>query len=86
MITCRRAAELISRDVDDGLSWGQRLALGFHLVPCSLCRHFKRHVRLLDQASRRWASPGRAGGDLPRPVLSREARQRIKRALRNGPG
>jgi hypothetical protein len=77
MISCKRAAELISLSQEAPLGWRQRLALALHLCVCEMCRRFRRHVRLLERA-------GRAAPERPADVaLPPEAKERIKRALRD---
>jgi hypothetical protein len=78
MISCKRAAELISLSQEAPLRWRQRLALALHLGVCAMCRRFRRHVRLLERAGR--AAPGPAAPD--GVTLPAEAKDRIKRALR----
>jgi hypothetical protein len=85
MTPCKRAAELIALSLETPLTWRQRLALAFHLGVCDLCRRFRRQMRLVQQAGR--------AADLPEPTpgqediaLPEEARERIKRALREQSG
>jgi hypothetical protein len=77
MISCKRAAELISLSQEAPLAWRQRLALALHLAVCAMCRRFRRHLRLLERAGR--AAPGPPA----EVTLPPEARDRIKRALRD---
>jgi hypothetical protein len=77
MISCKRAAELISLSQDAPLTRRQRVALAFHRFLCSLCRQFTRQMRLIQRA-------GRAAGAADPPAgegLSDVARERIKQAL-----
>jgi Putative zinc-finger len=53
MIDCKHAARLISRGMDEGLPWPQRLALALHLAICDACTHFNRQMRLLRRAVQR---------------------------------
>ena len=82
MITCKRAAELISQAEEVPLSRWRSFQLRLHLVCCTMCRRFRRQVNLLRRA-------GSVCGDdtsLPKPALSEEARERMKRALREQGG
>jgi hypothetical protein len=81
MISCKRAAELISLSLETRLGWGQRLALLLHLAVCGMCRRFRRQSRLLQQAGRVVGQPDPVPG-VPGEVLSAAARERIKGALR----
>jgi hypothetical protein len=81
MTSCKRAAELIARSLETPLTWRQRLALALHLGVCNMCRRFRRQMRLVQRAGRSLdkgeTTPGRDEVALPE-----EARDRIKRALR----
>lgn len=70
-ITCRRAAELLSRSEDDGLEGMNRLVLAVHLGICPNCRTYSSQLRWIEAALNR---PSAAG-------LDEEARQRIARML-----
>lgn len=70
-ITCRRAAELLSRSRDEGLEGMNRLTLAVHLGICSNCRTYSRQLRWIEVALNR---PSAAG-------LDEEARLRIARVL-----
>ena len=50
MITCRRATELISRELDAHLPLSQRVRLGFHKLLCGACRRFRRQLGAVDEA------------------------------------
>ena len=81
MITCKRAAELISHAEEAPLGRWRAFQLRFHLFFCAMCRRFRRQVHLLHRAG---CSCGEAA--LPKPTLSDEARERMKRALREHSG
>ena len=49
-MTCRRAAELISRELDTDLLLHQRAGLGFHTLLCGACRRFRRQLGAVDEA------------------------------------
>ncbi len=83
MTSCKRAGELLSQSLDAELSPWQSLALAVHLCGCRWCRLFRRQLRLVEEASRRWGrSDQTTGGAAAVPALSREARERIQDALR----
>jgi hypothetical protein len=81
MITCRRAAELVSRSLETPLRWWQRLALASHLWLCRACRRFRRQSQLVQQAGRLAGADGHGEGGLPEA-----ARERIKHALEQAGG
>lgn len=50
MINCREAARLISRSMDQPLTWREKLALRFHWMMCDWCRRYRAQLLWLDQA------------------------------------
>ena len=56
MLTCRRAARLLSEGLDRPLSARERTALRLHTLLCIGCRNYRRQLALLRQACRRRAS------------------------------
>ena len=70
-ISCRRAAQLLSRSRDEGLDGMNRLALAVHLGLCTNCRTYARQLRWIEEALSR---PPAAG-------LDEDARRRIARGL-----
>jgi hypothetical protein len=78
VITCKRAAELISHAEEAPLGRWRAFQLRLHLLLCAMCGRFRRQVHLLRRA-------GCACDDAaahPKPTLSEEARERMKRAIR----
>ena len=58
-MTCRRAAELISWELDTELPLHQRAGLGFHTLLCGACRRFRRQLGVVDKAvAEFFAAPG----------------------------
>jgi anti-sigma factor RsiW len=80
MMTCKEAAELMSRSLDAQLPWHKRLLLRVHLAACRNCARAAQHLRVLRAAAQRL---GAAGIDADSPLkLSPEARRNIARTLR----
>jgi hypothetical protein len=79
MISCARAAELISRSMETKLSWWQRVGLRVHLYACDLCRRFRRQAHLVNEAGRRLGAVESPGGQ--EASLTPEARTRIQQAI-----
>ncbi len=48
-MTCRRAAQWISRELDQELSLFQQARLGFHTRLCGACRRYRRQLKLVDE-------------------------------------
>ena len=82
MVSCKRAGELISLSFETKSSLRQRLVLAVHLCGCRWCRRFRRQLRLMEQACRTWARSDRTTKAAAGAALSAEARERIRRALR----
>lgn len=50
MTSCKDVSALVSRALDERLTWPQRLQVRAHLAMCSACRSFERQSRFLSQA------------------------------------
>ena len=50
MTSCRDISALVSRSLDERLTWAQRLQVRVHLAMCSACRSFERQTRFLSHA------------------------------------
>ncbi len=78
MITCRKAAELSSRELDAGLSLAARLAVGVHCVVCGKCRTFRGQVAEVNRVLSEYVTDKVPPGD----GLPADARDRIRVKLR----
>lgn len=76
MMTCRDAAALASRAMDNPLPWRQRLSLRMHLAMCRYCARYQRQLVFLRLAAR---AVDDAEG--PENALSPEAKDRIRTRL-----
>ena len=77
-MTCRRAAELISWELDTSLPLHQRAGLGFHTLVCGACRRFRRQLGVVDEAAAEFlASPG--SGD--RAALPDETKDHLRAVI-----
>ncbi|MCU0702548.1 MAG: hypothetical protein MUF18_00980 [Fimbriiglobus sp.] len=79
MITCQRAAEWTSRELDDPLPAGRRVALGLHRLLCGDCRRFRTQLAEIDQA----VGEAVAHAEATAEPLSDDARERIRHALQD---
>ncbi len=80
-MSCRKATELISVSMDRPLTRGEKVKLRFHLVICTACRRYRRHVGLLRELlcrSSLWLDPASLTAE---QRLTPEARSRIRQAL-----
>ena len=81
-LTCREVTELYSESMDRSLPMGQRLSLWVHFSICKWCARYKRQLLFIRDALRRHPDELMSGGQPVSPTLTHEARERIKRAIR----
>ena len=79
MMTCRRAAELISQELDTALPVHQRARLGFHVLVCGACRRFRRQLGTMDEAVGEFVAGARAGDRAA--TLPRETKDRLRAVI-----
>jgi hypothetical protein len=79
---CREAGRLQAEALDHPLSLPQRLGLRLHLLLCKWCRRYGKQIRFLRQAVHERSDEVNEAS--PR-TLSPEARERLKRSLRDEP-
>jgi hypothetical protein len=80
--SCKEAARLQSVALDRTLTPVERFGLRFHLLFCKWCHAYGKQIRFLHSAAKEHASDDNQPS--PQPVLSSEARERIKRSLQSG--
>jgi hypothetical protein len=82
---CRDMTGLLSRSMDRQLPFHHRLAYRIHLLYCTACRRYLKQLKGLRAAIRHvvdeLADP--AAEPSPGPNLSKRARSRISKAIRN---
>jgi hypothetical protein len=63
MRSCREISALVSQGLDKKLSFGERLAIGMHVMLCSRCRNFQRQTQFIRKAAQRYTDylQGRSG-------------------------
>ncbi|MGL4555091.1 MAG: hypothetical protein ACRC33_28330 [Gemmataceae bacterium] len=76
MITCRRAAELISGEQDADLPLHQRAVLGFHTLLCGPCRRYRRQLGVVEEAVEAFVAGGGTGD--PGAALSPVMKEHLK--------
>ena len=54
MRSCREITALVSQGLDKKLSFGERLAIGMHVMLCSRCRNFQSQAQFIRKAARRY--------------------------------
>jgi predicted anti-sigma-YlaC factor YlaD len=55
LLSCEKATFLIEKELDDKLSFIERLQLKVHLSICKLCHAYHQKVRFMDKAMRKLA-------------------------------
>ena len=80
---CREATHLISEGMDHPLPWVTRFKLRAHYLTCCYCERFEKNLRFLRWVARSfpWEKDEPAVGQ-----LTPEAKERLKRALRDEHG
>lgn len=83
MLSCKDATRLISQSMDASLPVTKRIGVRIHLLICIYCTRYEKQLRLIRETLRRLSAaedhPERPAGE----ILSPEARDRIKKSLRN---
>jgi predicted anti-sigma-YlaC factor YlaD len=78
IFSCKKAAVLLSKYLDDDLSRGEWLRLRCHLLICRACRMIRRQLALQKLIARRLGDEDIMPPSLAQLTLSLESRQRIK--------
>lgn len=73
-LPCDRISELVSRSLDERLGRVERLAYQSHMVYCSACRRYRRHLLVIREAM------GHASESAGMPG---EVRDRIRKAMKD---
>jgi predicted anti-sigma-YlaC factor YlaD len=55
MLNCHDISKLISRSLDERLSWKLRLAIRAHLLYCKFCRQFAKQANILSRTTAQYA-------------------------------
>ena len=83
MLSCKDVTQLISESMDTSLPVGKRIGVRIHLLMCRFCARYERQLLLIRETLRRLVATEEEPGGPSRESLSVEARERIKRSLRN---
>lgn len=85
MISCKKATHLISKSMEEKLSFKEELSLKVHLFICEFCEQFKKQVGLfrnaLNQEDRQKDDLDSFGIQESDISISEEAKKRIKDRL-----
>lgn len=83
MLPCKDATQLISQSMDTSLSIVKRIRLRLHLRICEWCARYERQLLLIRETLRRLYAAGDRPEGRAGETLSEDARERIKKSLRN---
>jgi hypothetical protein len=83
MLSCKDVTQLISESMDHSLPLGKRIGVRLHLFMCKFCARYKRQLLLIHETVRRLAATAEMPGETSGEPLSQEARERIRKSLRN---
>jgi hypothetical protein len=83
MLPCRDVTQLISESMDTSLPIGKRIGVCVHLLMCKFCSRYERQLLLIRETVRRIAATEEKPGEPPGETLSEEAKERIRKSLRN---
>jgi predicted anti-sigma-YlaC factor YlaD len=82
-LPCEGITGLLSRDLDGQTSRAHRVAFRIHLLYCTACRRYRRHLRILRAALRRLGEDFTGMRPLPGSALPADARARMAAFLRD---
>jgi hypothetical protein len=83
MLSCKDVTQLISESMDRSLPLRKRIGVRVHLLICKFCARYERQLLIIRDTVRRLvATEETAGGPLGE-TLSEEAKERIRKSLRN---
>ncbi len=85
-LSCREAAELMSRQADGDLTRTERWALWLHLLACRASRRYRRQLRAIRETIRDATDRLEAGQDFPGPPLPDTLRERLRALADTGQG
>jgi len=83
MLSCKNVTQLISESMDTSLPIGKRIGVRVHLLMCKFCSRYERQLLLIRETVRRIAATEEKPGEPPGETLSEEAKERIRKFLRN---
>jgi len=85
MLNCRQVARLVSRSMDDKLSWPNRLWIRLHLLYCVWCRRYSAQVQFLRRAARNLSMEPLDDSAKLSDEAKGEMRARLQQALKDPP-
>jgi hypothetical protein len=83
MLSCKDVTQLISESMDTSLPIGKRIGMRLHLLMCKFCSRYERQLLLIRDTLRYLVAKEEKPGEPPGETLSEEAKERIRKSLRN---
>ena len=83
MLSCKDVTQLISESMDHSLPIGKRIGMRLHLLMCKFCARYERQLLLICETVSHIAATEEKPGESPGETLSEEAKERIRKSLRN---
>jgi hypothetical protein len=83
MLSCKNVTQLISGSMDTSLPIGKRIGVRLHLLMCKFCARYERQLLLIHETVKRLVATEDKPGEPPGETLSDEAKERIRKSLRN---
>ena len=63
MLNCHDATQLCSDEQDRELTMGERMGLGMHTMMCKGCNNYRKQMKFLRQAAKRYAEGAAVAGE-----------------------
>jgi hypothetical protein len=83
MLSCKDVTQLLSESMDTSLPISKRVGMRLHLLMCKFCARYERQLLLIRETVRQIVGAEDRPGEPLRDTLSVEAKERIRRSLRN---
>jgi hypothetical protein len=83
MLSCKDVTRLLSESMDHSLPFGKRIGVRVHLLMCKFCARYERQLLLIRETVRRLAATEEKPEEPTGEILSGEAKERIRKSLRN---
>jgi hypothetical protein len=83
MLSCKNVTQLLSESMDTSLPIGKRIGVRIHLLMCKFCARYERQLLLIRETLRLLVATEEKPGEPPGETLSEEAKERIRKSLRN---
>ncbi len=83
MLNCKDVTQLISKSMDTSLPVGKRIGVHIHLLMCRFCARYEKQLLLIRETVRSIVAEEETPEGVSKELLSEEAREKIRAALRH---